>query len=270
MMPELPEMENYKHLLNERLRGKTITNVQVNREKSINISTELFQEKVNTQKLDQIERRAKHLLFHLDNGNVLLLHLMLGGWMYYGTEQDKPDRTIQIRLSFGDHHLYFIGLRLGYLHLFTEQEVLEELNDLGPEPLEPSFTKEVFIQLASKRRGKLKTTLFNQQFLSGIGNCYSDEICWHAKLLPTRQMNEMNEQEQIQLYHSMRSVLQEAIELGGYMSNPLFKNDVKTGGYTAHCKVYDQEGNPCSRCGNHIVKDKISSRKTFFCAECQK
>src|SRR4051794_4117696 len=111
-MPELPEMENYKILLNQKIAGQTITEVQINREKSINLNPDLFIKTVLYQKIITIDRRGKHLLFQLQNGHTLLLHLMLGGWMYYGTEADKPKRTIQVRISFGEHHLYFIGLRL--------------------------------------------------------------------------------------------------------------------------------------------------------------
>lgn len=119
-MPELPEMENYRILFTQKIAGQTITKVKINREKSINVSPNLFIQTVSSQKVVAITRRGKHLLFHLQNGQVLLLHLMLGGWMYFGTEEDKPKRTIQVQFSFGENHLYFIGLRLGYLHLYSE------------------------------------------------------------------------------------------------------------------------------------------------------
>src|SRR5689334_18726904 len=108
-MPELPEMENYKILLNQKIAGQIITEVQINREKSINLNPDLFIKTCYHQKIISINRRGKHLLFQLQNGQILLLHLMLGGWMFYGTEADKPNRTVQVRLSFGEHHLFFIG-----------------------------------------------------------------------------------------------------------------------------------------------------------------
>ncbi|WP_409254130.1 Fpg/Nei family DNA glycosylase [Bacillus sp. SCS-153A] len=270
-MPELPEMENYKNLLSERIQNKLITDVEVGREKSINVSVDEFTQLVKNRTLKKVTRRAKHLLFHLDNDVVLLLHLMLGGWMFFGSEQDKPDRTIQIRISFENQHLYFIGLRLGYLHLYKGfEEAAIELEDLGPEPLSPPFSVEQFLDLAAKRRGSLKTTLVNQQFLSGIGNCYSDEICFHAGLLPQRKFNEVSEHEIRQLFQSMQFILKDAANSGGYMEQPLFTGDTLTGGYNTKCRVYDREGEPCSRCGSPIIKDEISSKKTFYCANCQK
>ena len=269
-MPELPEMENYRRLLNQKIAGQIITEVQINREKSINVDPNLFIRTVGNQKVVTVDRRGKHLLFHLENQQVLLLHLMLGGWMYFGTEEDKPKRTIQVRLSFGQHHLYFIGLRLGYLHLFSEQDVQKELSNLGPEPLETSFTIQEFQKLLGDRRGKIKTKLLDQKVIAGIGNCYSDEICFHAGIKTNRSIEEIGEPERIQLYQSMRQVLLDALKNGGYMENPFYQGDHLTGGYNNRCLVYDREGETCKRCGSTIMKEIISSRKTFFCPNCQK
>ncbi|WP_188456692.1 Fpg/Nei family DNA glycosylase [Virgibacillus oceani] len=269
-MPELPEMENCKILLNQKIAGKRITNVIINREKSINVKAAEFLKKVKERKIETVDRRAKHLLLYLDNGYVLLLHLMLGGWMYYGTVKDKPDRSVQIQLSFGRQHLYFIGLRLGYLHLFTKEEVKKELAGLGPEPLAANFTFDTFSDLIENRRGMIKTTLVNQEFLSGIGNRYSDEIAWHAQLLPERTMNDLDSNEKRQLYQSIRFILQQAIQCGGYMDQPLFIGDTKTGGYEANMYVYNRAGEACKRCSALIVKEEISSRKTFYCKGCQR
>jgi formamidopyrimidine-DNA glycosylase len=269
-LPELPEMENYKQLLNQMLSGKMITSIIINREKSINVPSDVFLNHVNNHRLKTIERRAKHLLFYLDNGHVLLLHLMLGGWMFFGKEEEKPNRTIQVQLSFGNEHLYFIGLRLGYLHVYASKEDVEkELLDLGPEPFDSTFTVQAFLALLENRKGRLKTKLVDQQFIAGIGNCYSDEICFQAGILPLREIQELSVDEKTKLYNAMRFVLQDATKHGGYMENPLFAKDVLTGGYNRLCKVYDREAENCFRCGGQIVKEMISSRKTFFCSNCQ-
>ncbi|PAE36336.1 bifunctional DNA-formamidopyrimidine glycosylase/DNA-(apurinic or apyrimidinic site) lyase [Bacillus sp. 7884-1] len=269
-MPELPEMENYRRLLIQKIAGQTISHVQINREKSVNVNPTLFINSVTNQKVMTVNRRGKHLLFHLENGQVLLLHLMLGGWMYFGTEDDKPERTIQVRLSFGKHHLYFIGLRLGYLHLYSEQDVQKELSSLGPEPLEPQFTLQDFLKLLDDRRGKIKTKLLDQELIAGIGNCYSDEICYHAGIKTKRSIEDIGEPERNLLYQSMKHVLLDALNHGGYMENPFFQGDNLTGGYNNLCLVYDREGEKCNRCGGTIIKEMISSRKTYFCPNCQK
>jgi formamidopyrimidine-DNA glycosylase len=263
-------MENYKRLLSERIIGKRINAVTVTREKTINISVEEFIREIEGRKIIGIERRAKHLIFKLDSGKNMLLHLMLGGLLYLGNEENELDRTKQVTFSFGDVYLFFIGLRLGYLHLLSTDQISEELSDLGPEPITPTFTLDQFIQLIEKRRGALKTTLVNQKFLAGIGNFYSDEICFEAKLLPTRQANELNQDEKANLYYGIKSILDRGIKLGGYMDVPVYHGDQLTGQYRDNCHVYDREGKSCHRCGALIIKDEISSRKSFYCQQCQK
>jgi formamidopyrimidine-DNA glycosylase len=269
-MPELPEMETYKRMLNERIVGRNITDAEVNREKTINVPVAQFVAELKGNSVTGVQRRSKHLIFQLNTGKSLLLHLMLGGWMYIGTEEDNPDRTKQVILSFGEMKIYFIGLRLGYLHLHDVQSLRAELDDLGPEPLDPSFTIGKFQELFSGRKGMIKTTLVNQKVIAGIGNCYSDEICHEAGIKPTRTFTELQDPELNSMYHGMKTVFLMAIEAGGYMDQPLFKNDQKTGGYDQQCRVYDREGEACMRCGTSIIKEIVSSRKTFYCPNCQK
>ena len=120
-MPEMPEMETYKRLLSTKINNLPITDVVINREKSINVPTVTFRNELIGRKVVNIRRRAKYLIFDLDSGDSLLLHLMLGGWMYIGGEDDTPDRTKQIILTFNSKQLQFIGLRLGFLHQLKKE-----------------------------------------------------------------------------------------------------------------------------------------------------
>jgi formamidopyrimidine-DNA glycosylase len=268
-MPELPEMENYRLLLSKLIVNKPIKDITITREKTINVDLENFRKQVQQQAIVSIARRAKHLLFILNSGPILLLHLMLGGSIYYGKQ--APERTAQVTLHFNDgSNLYFLGLRLGYLHLHTADEVNRILVKLGPEPLDTHFRFEDFQHVLIGRRTNLKVTLVDQNVMSGIGNCYSDEICFIAQLLPTRRVNSLTEDEQKQLYQAIHAVLKEAIYFGGYMDTPLYEGDHLTGQFDAKCRVYDREGEPCPRCGNSLIKDEVSSKKSFYCLHCQK
>ncbi len=146
-MPELPEMENYRRLLSEHIINLPITRVVIHREKSLNVPAEQFIGEVTGLRVIFVERRGKFLVFHMNNGRRLLLHLMLGGMLYYGTEEDRPDRNTQVEISFGANTLYFIGLRLGYLHLLSAKETEETLKPLGPELLDRRMNKERFTEL---------------------------------------------------------------------------------------------------------------------------
>jgi len=270
-MPEWPEMEHYKRMLNRQIAGQTITSTVVQREKSLNVTTDVFHTLVIGRTVTHIERRAKMLLFQLDDGHTLLLHLMLGGWMFYGTEEEKPQRTIQITLQFGNiaHNLYFIGLRLGYLHIYNPNELEQRLADLGPDPFEPSFTISEYRNLLNNKHSPLKVILTDQSVIAGIGNCYSDEICFASRIRPSRRPESLSTSEWQSLYEGMHATLREAVDYGGYMDHSFMSDDRITGGFDSRCKVYDREGEPCYRCGNLIRREDIGAKKSFYCPQCQ-
>ncbi|WP_106767770.1 DNA-formamidopyrimidine glycosylase [Paenibacillus faecalis] len=269
-MPELPEMENYRKMLTANILNIPISNVIINREKSINMPPADFTAGILDSKVIFIERRGKYLIFHLNNGRRLLLHLMLGGLIHLTRgDEERPSRTTQIEISFGDQVLYFIGLRLGYLHQLSAKETEEALSQLGPELLDRRMTKERFVDLMKKRRGSLKSLLVNQHAVAGIGNCYADEIAFHARIHPAAKVQSLSEEQLGQLYESVHHVLKEATEGGGYMEMPFTKDDTLTGQYNDQCKVYDREEEACVRCGTAIVRTEIAGRKAFFCPNCQ-
>lgn len=269
-MPEWPEMETYRKLLNDRLCGRKIVRVAVNRAKTINEPEDVFVERVTGTRVLFVERKGKQLVFHLDDGSRLLLHLMLGGWLAYGEEGPRKDDAFQVILGFDDgENLYFGGLRLGYLHRLSAKEAHEALKALGPDPFDPRLTAEAFRARLSARRGKLKSALTDQKLVAGIGNCYGDEICFDAFVFPATAIPALRREQIERLYDSMKKVLTEAVSCGGYLDKPLTPDDRLTGGCGRRCKVYDREGEPCVRCGTKIVKEELAGRKMFYCPKCQ-
>lgn len=269
-MPELPEMENYRRRLNETIRHQVVTDVEVNREKSVGVPAAEFIRRVTGRTVIDIARRAKHLIFALDSGDALLLHLMLGGSMHYGTVADRPTDTCQVVLSFGDRRLFFVGLRLGYLHLLAARELQAALAKLGHEPFDPDLTPQLFSSLLTRRSGVLKVKLTDQHVISGIGNRYSDEICFAARVLPLRKTDSLSDAELAALYREMHSVLERAIAAGGYMASPFSTTDMTTGGYNGKFFVYNRGEEPCRVCGTPIVRTEHAGRKVFYCRVCQR
>jgi len=269
-MPEWPEMENYRIQLAARVAGQSIIGVQVTRPKSINIEPDTFQAELIGRTVWFVERRGKMLLLHLDNGKRLVLHLMLGGLLQFGPAEEQPDRTVQVALNFPNGELRFIGLRLGYLHLLTVKEADKQIGVLGPDPLDKRLTAERFRSLFSGKRGALKPALVDQHVISGIGNCYADEIAFAAGVKPSARIPDIEPETWERLYNAMREVLTNALKHGGYMEMPFTEGDILTGGYNENCLVYDRGGEPCTRCDGTIVQGEISSRKMFYCPNCQK
>jgi len=103
--------------------------------------------------------------------------------------------------------------------------------------------------------------------IAGIGNGYSDEILWHAQMLPKTKITDLTIRQLNQLYESIQFIMKKGLAEGGYMGNPLYKGDGKTGGYKFY--VHAREGEACLRCQSFIQKEVISSRKAYFCPNCQ-
>lgn len=268
-MPEFPEMEHYRVLLEPRVLNRPITQVMVNREKTVNVAAGDFIRQVAGTCILHVQRRAKHLIFGLDSGQSLLLHLMLGGWLYYGSADDTPLHSSQVILNFGVDQLFFQGLRLGYLHLLVPNALAAKLASIGPEPTSSTFTLHTLKERLATKRGVLKTALVDQKCIAGIGNCYADEICFEAHIRPLIKIGDMTEGEFRALYEAIPLVLNRATAIGGYMEFPFYHGDKQTGAYNTHCLVYDRGTEPCPRCGHPIVQTEHVGRKVFYCPECQ-
>ncbi|MGI6225002.1 MAG: DNA-formamidopyrimidine glycosylase [Peptococcales bacterium] len=269
-MPEIPEMEVYKKQLTDTIIHKKIIGIAINREKALNVEPETFRDLVNDQLIVYVSRRGKHLIITLGNGYYLVVHLMLGGRIYLAQHQEKVKARGSIIFEFGDGtKLYFINLRLGWLHVYTQQEMDDQFAKLGPEPLGQFFTRQILNNKLAKKRATIKPLLTDQGFIAGIGNCYSDEILFNAGIRPERKANELNPGEVNQLFLAIPNTLNEAISHGGYMDKPFSLNDHLTGGYNYHMQVYDREDEPCYRCSDLVKLTTLSGKKSFYCPTCQ-
>jgi formamidopyrimidine-DNA glycosylase len=269
-MPELPEMETYRRHLESRCSGRRVVLAEVNRRQSLNLPAGEFRRAVEGSVLAAFGRAGKHLIFRLSTGQNLLNHLMLGGAIFHGTDAEAPQRTFQVILRLDDGTaLWWTGLRLGWLHLLSQAELAARTADLGLDPLDPGFSAGHMAELLQGRRGTLKPLLVNQRYFPGIGNCYSDELCWAARVHPLRVARTLGAGEVERLWQAMRSTLAEAVARGGYTETPFFAGDTVTGGYLPHLKVYDRKGEACFRCGGPVAFVEASGRKVFFCPVCQ-
>jgi formamidopyrimidine-DNA glycosylase len=145
------------------------------------------------------------------------------------------------------------------------------MNNLGPEPLEEDFTFEKFKERISQRKkGKIKQVLMDQRVIAGIGNIYSDEILWEAKVHPLREVEELKEEELRRIYEAMREILPKAIELKGESFLTYRTIFGEKGEFDRMRKVYRREGENCFRCGFKIERLKLSQRSAHFCPNCQR
>lgn len=198
---------------------------------------------------------------------------MLEGYVRLFYSQEEVDETPSVMLILdSDVKLGFFKINLGYIHLVTTTnlESMSELSNLGPEPLEDDFTVDKFITLLGERKGMIKPLLMDQKFLAGIGNVYSNETLFCSGIMPTRKVKQIEEAEQVKLYHCLRDILSRAVMLGGVYEEKFASDDTLTGGFDSQLKVAYRTGKPCYVCQHEIETKRVGGRNAFFCPVCQK
>jgi formamidopyrimidine-DNA glycosylase len=202
----------------------------------------------------------------------LLIHLRMSGDLR--VEQEKNERGIVVDpqkhdraiLYFSDNvRLHFNDPRkFGRMWLCAQQE--EVLGNLGPEPLDPALNAEDFYRLLQKHHKILKPLLMDQTFLAGLGNIYTDEALFGARLHPMQLSNRINLRQSDLLLSSIREVLTEGIRRNGASIDWVYRG----GSFQNNFKVYQKTGKACVVCGTEIQRILIGQRGTHFCPECQK
>ena len=284
-MPELPEVETIKNDLSSKIKGKTIANIEVLLDKIINVPTKGFVKTVKGSKITNIERRAKILIITLSGDHALLMHLKLTGQLIYVPELPKGGlkellttklyQYARVIFIFSNKSaLVFNDLRkFAYIKLIPQNKVGEMLSKekFGPEPLSPEFTLEKFKEILAKYPKRvIKQLLMDQAIIAGIGNIYSDEICFYAKVLPIKRVKDLSEEQIKNLFDGIKKILPLAIKLRGSSIDTYVDASGQKGSFVKEMKVYDREGEDCMRCSGKVKRVKIGGRSSYFCPSCQK
>ena len=288
-MPELPEVETTVLDLRKKVLNRTFLDVWTDFPKMIKLpnSFEQFKREIKGEKIEKIWRRGKNILFDFSGDKTLLIHqkltghLLLGYWILdNGYWRPKNPGLLGERINTYIHLLFTLDngkmLVLSDLRKFAKVELLDkktlekELISLGPEPLEKGFTFERFKECLSEKKGRIKQVLMDQKVIAGIGNIYSDEILWQAKIHPFKETKQLRDEEIKKIYDTMREILPKAIGVGGESISDFRRISGEKGGFDSLRKVYRREGEKCSRCGTIIKRMKIGGRSAHFCPNCQK
>lgn len=186
-----------------------------------------------------------------------------------------PSKHTHVIFYFSDgSKLYFNDIRkFGYLKLVRGNELdqVKELKEYGPEPLDKKFTIGAFCSAAQKSpHGKIKEVLMNPKIVAGIGNIYSDEILFHAKVRPERKVASIKQQELRKIYQNIKLVLKKAIAAKGSSVGDFVRTDGSWGQMGKFHFVYGRKGQKCKKCGTIIQSVKLGGRTASFCPRCQK
>jgi len=274
-MPELPEVETVKRTLQPKLTGLKFIDVQILLPKIIRTpDPDEFKEKITGKKILKINRRGKYLLFNLNDGLNLVIHLrMTGSLVICRSDEPLSKYTHLVMVLENGFHLRFADMRqFGRIWLVpaTSMDNLAGYKNLGIEPLEAIFTISYLKKELKRRHVRIKPLLLDQTFIAGLGNIYTDEVLHRAKINPERLATTLSPREIAHLYHAIRDVLQEGIENRGTTVRDFIDGNGRPGSYQELLRVYNREGKPCCHCGHHIVRKKIGGRSSYFCPACQK
>lgn len=278
-MPELPEVETISRQLSKLVAGKRIKEVKIKLSKIVKAPLADFMHALVGAKIKKVGRRAKLLVFELDNGWSFLAHLKMTGQMIYQQTVSSKQLTIESKhthviFNFTDGgRMIFNDMRqFGYIKL-VETEKLNEFfikEGIGPEPLESDFTLADFERLLDKKpRAKIKQFLMDPKTIAGIGNIYSDEILFFAGVHPLRRNQTLGKEEIKKIYQGVKKILPEAIKLKGTSANNYLDALGRKGGFLAKLKVYGREGEKCVKCKGEVKRIKIGGRSAHFCPACQ-
>ena len=274
-MPELPEVETVvRDLKAAALVGLRVVNARVLWKRSIAAPAwSRFTAGIQGLEILDLSRRGKFIVARLSEGFTLLVHLRMSGRLHVAVPSAKPSHRAHERAVFAlsdGRELRFSDTRkFGRLWLARDPSAV--LGKLGPEPFALSATE--FSALVSARSRLLKPLLLDQTLIAGIGNIYSDEALWEARLHPRRKSDSLSAREAATLLQAIQRVLRRGIRnLGTTLGAGKTHFVLPRGGSGRNqeqLSAYGQTGEPCPRCGTKIRRILVGQRSTHLCPACQ-
>jgi formamidopyrimidine-DNA glycosylase len=273
-MPELPEVETVRRRIEPRLVGRRIEEVVFRPRTRLLRDTlpgRAVARHLRGARVEAINRRGKYLIWKLDCGHALVLHLgMTGKLIDVAPGREEPHTHARFR--FRGFDLLFTDARtFGRIVLLPQGKVeaLPGLAAMGPEPLGRGFSVAYIQECLQGRRAPIKALLLDQRVVAGLGNIYVDEALFRAGISPLRKAGSLQPRELAQLRQAIRRVLLEAIRLCGTTIMNFQWDRGREGGFQKRLRVYGRQGQPCRSCRQPLVSARIAGRTTTFCPRCQ-
>jgi formamidopyrimidine-DNA glycosylase len=273
-VPELPEVEAVRRLLERATRGARIDRVELRRPDLRRPFPSDFVSRLTGHTIQSISRRGKYLLAALSSGETLLVHLGMSG--AFRTERPRassrwsrpadPHDHVVIVLSSGVIVTFNDPRRFGLMDLIRANEEHEALRGMGPEPLDNTFDAMVLARACAGKRVALKVLLLDQRIVAGVGNIYASEALHHARLSPRRRAATIAtpagdpREAAFLLAAGIKVVLKKAIAANARAYE------------SGRFRVYDRAGHSCPRrgCPGVIRRITQAGRSTYFCPACQR
>jgi formamidopyrimidine-DNA glycosylase len=282
-MPELPEVETMVRgirpaLLGRRILGASLSHTDVLR----GVTRPRLLRALTGATIEDVTRRAKHGVLWLSAEGrgrqpvptwLVLQPGMTGNLLFYDHPLDPGGAkyaVLRVRLDNGTEFVFRDVRRIGRLLLLDAKRWTAYDRSLGPEPLHPALTLEMFMARLSRSRAAIKKVLMDQRRIVGVGNIYANEALFAARIDPSKPAHRVPPEAYTRLYHETRRILQAAIESEGTTFRDYRTGTGQPGSFQLELMVYEREGEPCKRCGTRLTgTHDIDARITVFCHRCQ-
>lgn len=264
-MPELPDVERFRRHLQATSLNRTIADVTIRKAKVLTLPAARLRQALRGRRMTSARRYGKHLLVGLDDGRWLALHFgMTGRLLYFKDMADDPEYD-RVRFDFADgSHLAFDDRRqLGGVAVVDDADAFVLKQGLGPDALDPALGETAFIAAFAPNKGTVKAALMDQSLVSGVGNVFSDEILFQARIHPQAQVKALGRADLLRLYRTLRKVLETAVARGGGSEEATEQLP------KSFLIPRRKKGAPCPRCGRAIETLAFSGRTAYFCPACQ-
>jgi len=279
-MPELPEVEAVVRTLGPLVQGRRIRCVHVLHPIATKPQGAAYAARfAEGKRIRVVERKGKYVLLLLDCG-LLTIHFRLDGQLlWFSTTKEFLERAnqgeqsvhVDVAFELDKGVLGFADRRhFGRVHAWESADKCPGLTALGIDALARDFCAGQLSELLATSKRPLKEFLLDQTRVAGIGNIYSCESLWHARLNPRRRAYTLNREEVHRLHKAIVSVLARALECCLHPA-PDFRNPHWWfQGLEKILRAYGREGKPCRRCGEPIRRIAQGGRSTYCCRRCQK
>ena len=287
-MPELPEVEIVKQSLINSIKYKKIQEVVV-RNRNLRFKVARNFEKILKNKfITDVSRVSKYIVIHLESNMYCIIHLGMSGTIHlikkfnkkkitnlsFYQSKNLPKKHNHIKIIFPKFKIvYNDPRRFGFFKLIKNKEQLDlYFKKIGPEPFSKKFNFKYLKNNLTKRKKNIKNLLLDQNFVSGLGNIYVNEILFYSKINPKKCGYEIKEEDMLKIVKYSKIVLNLAIKHGGSSIRNFKDMKGSLGSFQKEFKIYGREGENCSRnnCKSKILKIFQNNRSTFFCKLCQK
>ena len=287
-MPELPEVEVVRQSLDKNIKQKKVKKVIIrNRNLRFKIPAN-FTNCLKNRKIIKVNRFSKYLILVLSNKSYCLLHLGMSGTIHlidsnkenlstnasFYNSPTLPKKHNHVEIIFGNLKVvYNDPRRFGFFQIIDNSILLKKrFEHLGPEPFDSKFELGYVSSFFKGKKKNIKNMLLDQNFVSGIGNIYANEILFLCKINPSNEVGLLKKKDLIKIIIYSKKVLLNAIKKGGSSIKDFKNTSGKKGDFQRDFKVYEREGLKCKKykCKGSIIRKVISNRSTFFCNSCQK